>query len=59
MVEIVINNASKQIDSRGNALKRGGSPEEIVSATVFLASPASTFTNGATVRADRGSPVSV
>lgn len=38
----------------GNALGRPGRPEEIVSAALFLASPASSFTNGALVRVDGG-----
>jgi NAD(P)-dependent dehydrogenase (short-subunit alcohol dehydrogenase family) len=37
-----------------NALGRPGRPEEIVTAALFLASPASTFTTGATVRVDGG-----
>jgi NAD(P)-dependent dehydrogenase (short-subunit alcohol dehydrogenase family) len=37
-----------------NALGRPGRPEEIVGAALFLASPASTFTNGAIVRVDGG-----
>jgi NAD(P)-dependent dehydrogenase (short-subunit alcohol dehydrogenase family) len=37
-----------------NALGRPGRPEEIVSAALFLASPASSFTNGAIVRVDGG-----
>jgi NAD(P)-dependent dehydrogenase (short-subunit alcohol dehydrogenase family) len=51
--------SQEQIDNPGNALKRVGSPEEIVSAALFLASPASSFTNGAIVRVDGGLPVSV
>jgi NAD(P)-dependent dehydrogenase (short-subunit alcohol dehydrogenase family) len=34
-------------------------PEEIVSAALFLASPSSSITSGATVRVDGGLPVSV
>jgi NAD(P)-dependent dehydrogenase (short-subunit alcohol dehydrogenase family) len=40
-----------------NALGHPGRPEEIVSAALFLASPASSFTNGALVRVDGGLPV--
>ena len=41
-------------DSGANALGRNGQPEEIVTAALFLASPASSFTNGAIVRVDGG-----
>jgi NAD(P)-dependent dehydrogenase (short-subunit alcohol dehydrogenase family) len=37
-----------------NAVGRPGRPEEIVSAALFLASPASSFTTGAIVRVDGG-----
>jgi NAD(P)-dependent dehydrogenase (short-subunit alcohol dehydrogenase family) len=37
-----------------NALGRPGRPEEIVTAALFLASPASSFTSGATIRVDGG-----
>jgi NAD(P)-dependent dehydrogenase (short-subunit alcohol dehydrogenase family) len=37
-----------------NAAERAGRPEEIVTAALFLASPASSFTNGAIVRVDGG-----
>jgi len=37
-----------------NALGRPGRPEEIITAALFLASPASTFTSGALVRVDGG-----
>ena len=37
-----------------NALGRPGRPEEIVTAALFLASPSSSFTTGATVRVDGG-----
>jgi NAD(P)-dependent dehydrogenase (short-subunit alcohol dehydrogenase family) len=36
------------------ALKRGGQPEEIVGSVVYLASDASSFTTGATLRVDGG-----
>jgi len=41
-------------ETADNALGRPGRPEEIVSAALFLASPASSFTNGAIVRVDGG-----
>jgi NAD(P)-dependent dehydrogenase (short-subunit alcohol dehydrogenase family) len=44
-------------ETTGNALGRPGRPEEIVTAALFLASPASTFTNGALVRVDGGLPI--
>jgi NAD(P)-dependent dehydrogenase (short-subunit alcohol dehydrogenase family) len=37
-----------------NALGRPGNPEEIVTAALFLASPASSYTSGAIVRVDGG-----
>ena len=40
----------------GNALGRPGRPEEIVAAALFLASPSSSFTTGATIRVDGGMP---
>jgi NAD(P)-dependent dehydrogenase (short-subunit alcohol dehydrogenase family) len=42
-----------------NALRRPGRPEEIVSAALFLASPSSSFTTGATIRVDGGMPTGV
>ena len=42
-----------------NALGRPGRPVEIITAALFLASPASSFTNGTLVRVDGGLPVSV
>ncbi len=44
-------------ESADNALGRPGRPEEIVSAALFLASPASSFTSGAIVRVDGGLPI--
>ncbi|MEE2783786.1 MAG: SDR family oxidoreductase [Pseudomonadota bacterium] len=38
------------------ALGRGGQPDEIVGAALYLASPSSTFTSGTTIRVDGGSP---
>jgi len=40
--------------SAPSAVGRPGSPEEIITATLFLASPASSFTTGALVRVDGG-----
>lgn len=41
-------------ESTPSAIGRPGSPEEIASAALFLASPASSFTTGAIVRVDGG-----
>jgi NAD(P)-dependent dehydrogenase (short-subunit alcohol dehydrogenase family) len=40
-----------------SALGRPGRPEEIVTAALFLASPASSFTSGALIRVDGGLPI--
>ncbi|BCW87678.1 NAD-dependent glycerol dehydrogenase [Alphaproteobacteria bacterium SO-S41] len=42
-------------ETANNALGRPGRPEEIVTAALFLASPASSFTSGAIIRVDGGS----
>lgn len=47
----------EQRRSAPNALGRPGTPEEIVTAALFLLSPSSTFTNGALVRVDGGLPI--
>jgi NAD(P)-dependent dehydrogenase (short-subunit alcohol dehydrogenase family) len=44
-------------ESADNALGRPGDPDEIVTAALFLASPASSFTSGALVRVDGGLPL--
>ncbi|HLY83951.1 MAG TPA: glucose 1-dehydrogenase [Acidimicrobiales bacterium] len=44
----------EQREKTDNALGRPGRPEEIVTAALFLASPASSFTNGTLVRVDGG-----
>jgi NAD(P)-dependent dehydrogenase (short-subunit alcohol dehydrogenase family) len=44
-------------ESTDSALGRPGRPEEIISAALFLASPASSFTSGALVRVDGGLPL--
>jgi NAD(P)-dependent dehydrogenase (short-subunit alcohol dehydrogenase family) len=46
-------------EKANNALHRPGRPEEIVTAALFLASPASSFTTGATIRVDGGLPTGV
>jgi NAD(P)-dependent dehydrogenase (short-subunit alcohol dehydrogenase family) len=38
------------------ALQRGGQPEEIVGAALYLASPTSSFTTATTIRVDGGTP---
>lgn len=47
----------EQRERADNALGRPGKPEEIISAALFLASPASSFTSGAIVRVDGGLPI--
>jgi NAD(P)-dependent dehydrogenase (short-subunit alcohol dehydrogenase family) len=44
----------EQREKSNNALGRPGRPEEIISAALFLVSPASSFTSGALVRVDGG-----
>ena len=44
-------------ESTDSALGRPGNPAEIVTAALFLASPASSFTTGALVRVDGGLPI--
>jgi NAD(P)-dependent dehydrogenase (short-subunit alcohol dehydrogenase family) len=46
--------AAEQREKTNSALGRPGRPEEIISAALFLASPASSFTSGALVRVDGG-----
>jgi NAD(P)-dependent dehydrogenase (short-subunit alcohol dehydrogenase family) len=47
----------EQREHADNALGRPGQPDEIVTAALFLASPASSFTSGAIVRVDGGLPI--
>jgi NAD(P)-dependent dehydrogenase (short-subunit alcohol dehydrogenase family) len=47
----------EQREHTRNALGRPGIPNEIVSAALFLASPASSFTTGAIIRVDGGLPI--
>jgi NAD(P)-dependent dehydrogenase (short-subunit alcohol dehydrogenase family) len=44
-------------ETSDNALGRPGRPEEIVTAALFLASPASSFVDGGLVRVDGGMPI--
>jgi NAD(P)-dependent dehydrogenase (short-subunit alcohol dehydrogenase family) len=46
--------SQEQREYADNALGRPGNPEEIVTAALFLSSPASSFTSGAIVRVDGG-----
>jgi NAD(P)-dependent dehydrogenase (short-subunit alcohol dehydrogenase family) len=46
--------SQEQREYADNALGRPGNPEEIVTAALFLFSPASSFTSGAIVRVDGG-----
>lgn len=46
-------------ETSDNAMRRPGRPEEIVAAALFLASPSSSFTSGATIRVDGGMPTGV
>ena len=48
--------APEQRERSNNAVGRPGKPEEIVTAALFLASPASSYTNAAFVRVDGGLP---
>jgi len=53
------NTGRKSLKDRRNAevaLARSGEPEEIVTAALYLASPASGFTTGSVVRVDGGVP---
>ena len=46
----------EQREKADNAVGRNGNPDEIISAALFLASPASSYTTGALVRIDGGLP---
>jgi NAD(P)-dependent dehydrogenase (short-subunit alcohol dehydrogenase family) len=47
----------EQRERTSNAVGRPGQPDEIVTAALFLASPASSFTSGALIRVDGGLPI--
>jgi NAD(P)-dependent dehydrogenase (short-subunit alcohol dehydrogenase family) len=59
LTDIALAWPEEQRERADNALRRPGRPEEIVSAALFLASPASSFTTGATIRVDGGMPTGV
>lgn len=48
--------AFEQRAENSMALGRGGQPDEIVGAALYLASPTTTFTTGTTIRVDGGTP---
>jgi len=48
--------ASRNLESCEAAAGRFGEPEEMVTTALYLASPASGFTTGATIRVDGGRP---
>jgi NAD(P)-dependent dehydrogenase (short-subunit alcohol dehydrogenase family) len=48
--------AFRKLQAPRLALKRGGEPNEIVGAALYLASPAASFTSGTLVRVDGGTP---
>jgi NAD(P)-dependent dehydrogenase (short-subunit alcohol dehydrogenase family) len=49
--------APENREKNDSALGRPGNPEEIITAALFLASPASSFTTGALIRVDGGLPI--
>jgi NAD(P)-dependent dehydrogenase (short-subunit alcohol dehydrogenase family) len=46
----------EQRERAHNALGRPGKPEEIVTAALYLASPASSYTTGSIIQVDGGIP---